>query len=195
MQWRKAEDLPAAPELISLPYDPEARYSKKRQTEWTGYKVHLTETCDAGLPNILTDVTTTPATTSDVSVLPEIQSQLAAQSLVPAEQIVDAGYISSDHLLTSRSTHAIDLIGPVAPDPSWRGLWSGTVCDGLGGSAGDLSRRQAERDMAGASGSAWSCNCADQIREVGLPGMSDAGEVYTVSDTGTLAACSRARSL
>ncbi len=120
MQWRKAEDLPAAPELISLPYDPEARYSKKRQTEWTGYKVHLTETCDAGLPNILTDVTTTPATTSDVSVLPEIQSQLAAQSLVPAEQIVDAGYISSDHLLTSRSTHAIDLIGPGAPDPSWQ---------------------------------------------------------------------------
>jgi len=120
MQWRKAEDLPPAPLLISSPYDPEARYSKKRQTEWTGYKVHLTETCDDEMPNVLTDVTTTPSTTSDVGVLPEIQKNLAAQSLVPAEQIVDAGYMSSDHLLTSRSKHAVDLIGPVATDPSWQ---------------------------------------------------------------------------
>lgn len=44
MRWRKAEDLPPAPLLISSPYDPEARYSKKRETEWVGYKVHLSET-------------------------------------------------------------------------------------------------------------------------------------------------------
>ena len=34
---------PAEP---SLPYDPEARYSTKREVEWVGYKVHLTETCE-----------------------------------------------------------------------------------------------------------------------------------------------------
>jgi len=38
--------LPPAPLLISSPYDPEARWSKKRDTEWVGYKVHVTETCD-----------------------------------------------------------------------------------------------------------------------------------------------------
>ncbi|HEY3228249.1 MAG TPA: hypothetical protein VGJ87_03455, partial [Roseiflexaceae bacterium] len=44
LRWRTAEDLPPAPLLISSPYDPDARYGKKRDTEWTGYKVHLTET-------------------------------------------------------------------------------------------------------------------------------------------------------
>lgn len=41
---RTAEELPPAPLLISSPYDPDARYGKKRQSEWTGYKVHITET-------------------------------------------------------------------------------------------------------------------------------------------------------
>ncbi len=50
MQWRTAEQLPPAPLLISTPYDPDARYGKKRNTEWTGYKVHLTETCDDDTP-------------------------------------------------------------------------------------------------------------------------------------------------
>ena len=43
MQWRTAADLPPAPLLISSPYDPDARYGKKRDTEWTGYKVQ----CDS----------------------------------------------------------------------------------------------------------------------------------------------------
>jgi transposase len=120
LRWRTAEDLPAAPALISWPYDPDARYSKKRNTEWTGYKVHLTETCDETTPNLLTDVTTTPATTSDFAVLPTIQDHLAERALTPAEQIVDSGYVSADHLLTSRSAHQIDLLGPVAEDHSWQ---------------------------------------------------------------------------
>jgi transposase len=36
LQWREAEDLPPSAELIHSPYDVEARYSKKRQTEWNG---------------------------------------------------------------------------------------------------------------------------------------------------------------
>jgi transposase len=43
IRWRKADDLPPAPLLISSPYDPDARYSRKRETEWTGYKVQ----CDS----------------------------------------------------------------------------------------------------------------------------------------------------
>jgi transposase len=120
IRWRTAEDLPTASLLISSPYDPDARYSKKRNTEWTGYKVHLTETCDDTTPNLLTDVTTTPATTSDFAVLPTIQDQLAERELTPAEQIVDSGYVSADHLVTSRSDHQIDLLGPVAEDHSWQ---------------------------------------------------------------------------
>jgi transposase len=120
VRWRSAEDLPPAPLLISSPYDPDARYGKKRRTEWTGYKVHLTETCDEETPHLITDVLTTPATTSDFDVLPIIQQQLAARDLIPGEQIVDSGYPTAEHLLTSQTTHGIDVIGPLAADHSWQ---------------------------------------------------------------------------
>jgi transposase len=118
VRWRSAEDLPPAALLISSPYDPDARYGRKRETEWTGYKVHLSETCDDETPNLLTDVTTTPATTTDVAVLPEIQESVAERKLTPSEHIVDAGYMSADHLLTSQRAHGIELLGPVAEDRS-----------------------------------------------------------------------------
>jgi transposase len=118
--WRVAEDLPPAAVLIRTPYDRDARYSKKRDTEWTGYKVHLTETCDDDLPHLLTDVTTTAAPTADYDVLPDIQAQLAQRQVTPSEQLVDAGYVSADHLLSSQSEYGIDLLGPVANDPSWQ---------------------------------------------------------------------------
>jgi transposase len=121
VRWRGADDLPPAPLLISSPYDPEARYGKKRETEWTGYKVHVTETCDDETPNLITDVTTTPATTSDFAMLPTIQAHLVTRQLTPGEQIVDSGYVTSDHLLTSRTEHGIALIGPAADDQSWQG--------------------------------------------------------------------------
>ena len=34
--FRVAEDLPPAPQLISSPSDPDARWSKKRDTSWVG---------------------------------------------------------------------------------------------------------------------------------------------------------------
>ena len=125
LQWRSAEDLPPAPLLISSPYDPDARYSKKRDTEWTGYKVHLTETCDDDTPNVITDVTTTAATTSDCDVTATIQENLVARALAPHEHIVDAGYVTADHLLTSQRDRDIDLVGPAAPDRSWQARSAG----------------------------------------------------------------------
>jgi len=120
IRWRTAEDLPPARLLISSPYDPDARYGKKRNTEWTGYKVHLSETCDDDTPHLITDVLTTPATTSDFDVLPTIQQQLAERQLIPGEQIVDSGYPTADHLLTSQETYGIDVIGPIGADHSWQ---------------------------------------------------------------------------
>ncbi len=119
VRWRSAEDLPPAPLLIRSPYDPEARYSRKRETEWVGFKVHVTESCDDDGPHVLTDVTTTAAPTPDHAVTATIQEQLAARQLVPAEHIVDAGYVTAEHLVTSQE-HAIDLVGPVAEDHSWQ---------------------------------------------------------------------------
>jgi transposase len=39
---------------------------------------------------------------------------------VPSEQIVDSGYPTADHLLTSAANHGIDVIGPLSTDHSWQ---------------------------------------------------------------------------
>jgi transposase len=119
MCWRNAEDLPPAPLLICSPYDVDARFSKKRETSWVGYKVHLTESCDDDSPSLITDVTTTLATTADNSMPAVIQQHLAERGLAPAEQLVDAGYVSADNLVSSQH-HGIDLVGPTPPEPGWR---------------------------------------------------------------------------
>ena len=54
--WREAKDLPRAGERLDSPYDPDARYGNKRSKTWSGYKLHLTETCDEDLPRIVTRV-------------------------------------------------------------------------------------------------------------------------------------------
>lgn len=119
MRWRVAEDLPPAPLLISSPYDPEARYSKKRATEWVGYKVHLTETCDPDTPHLVTDVQTTAATTPDHALTGVIQDQLMARAVAPAEHLVDAGYVTAERLVDSQQEQ-IDLVGPTPPEPGWQ---------------------------------------------------------------------------
>ncbi len=119
-RWRKATDLPPGRLLVCTPYDPDARFSKKRATIWTGYKVHVTESCDGDTPHLVTDVQTTPATTSDFEMIPRIQAMLAQHETLPREHFVDAGYVTTSHLITSRVLHEVSLIGPVAPDPSWQ---------------------------------------------------------------------------
>ena len=49
--FRADQELPPSALLIASPYDVEARYSRKRTTVWTGYKVHFTETCEADEPH------------------------------------------------------------------------------------------------------------------------------------------------
>ncbi len=119
VRWRVAEDLPPAPQLISSPYDPEARWSKKRDTSWVGDQVHLTETCDDDLPHVMTKVETPTATTADHSMTEVIHTHLAERDLLPSEQLVDTGYVFSDHLVTSNERQ-IDWLGPIREDSSWQ---------------------------------------------------------------------------
>jgi transposase len=119
VHWRTAEDLPPHALLICSPYDPEARYATKRETHWTGYKVHLTETCEEEGPHLITNVETTPATTNDVELTAVIHTHLAAHDLLPHEHFVDTGYVDADHLVTSTS-QGIELVGPVLADNSWQ---------------------------------------------------------------------------
>lgn len=118
--WRQQTDLPPNKQLIESPYDPDARNRTKRDTNWTGYAVHLTETCDQDTPNLIINVETTPATTHDGVLTQKIHQSLALKDLLPAEHLMDTAYVDAQHLVSSQSNYEIDLIGPVSPDVSWQ---------------------------------------------------------------------------
>jgi transposase len=120
VQLREPQDMPPAAAALESPYEAEARFSTKREQHWTGYKVHLTETCDEELPHLLTEVETTPATVADVEHLAAIQQRLAQADLLPAEHLVDAGYVRASNLIASRTVHGVDLIGPITADHQWQ---------------------------------------------------------------------------
>src|SRR5262245_61044028 len=119
-RWRMAADLAPAGQRINSPYDPEATYGNKRGTTWTGYKVHLTETCEDNQVHLITDVQTTPAGAADVDQTAPIHSALAARGLLPGDHFLDAGYVDVELLVGSRSEHGVRLVGPVRPDVSWQ---------------------------------------------------------------------------
>src|SRR5258707_6668703 len=92
LHWRDLSNAPAAGALINAPYDPQALFAQKRETLWTGYKVHLTETCDEDFPHLITHVQTTPAPQADADALPHIHEALATHKLLPQQHLVDTGY-------------------------------------------------------------------------------------------------------
>ncbi len=120
VRWRGKEDLPPAALTINSPHDPDARYTYKRSSSWIGYKVHLTETCDADTPHLITHVETTVATTPDCEVLPSVHQALARKSLLPREHLVDAGYPDAAILAESQHDHGVTVIGPVPPNVQWQ---------------------------------------------------------------------------
>ena len=120
IRHRKLKEMPPVREWIRSPFDPEARYGKKRNRHWIGYKVHLTETCDADRPHVITQVETRPAIEQDNQATADIQDQLVKCELCPQQHIADAGYVSAKLILDSQEKHGIDLIGPVHVDPSWQ---------------------------------------------------------------------------
>lgn len=121
VHWRtkKKWGQPVAGHMISSPDDPDIHYCVKRSTEWTGYKVHLTETCEADHPRLITHVKTTSATVHDVKVTAIIQDELAEKGLSPKTHLVDEGYMEIDLLVGSQKKR-IDLVGPVPSSKSWQ---------------------------------------------------------------------------
>ena len=116
LRWRTNEELPPASLFISSPYDLDAHYSQKRTTSWVGYKVHLSESCDADLPHLITNVETTSAPTSDDAVTPAIHAALEKRNLLPAVHLVDMGFIDAELLVDSERDYDVDLLGPVRGD-------------------------------------------------------------------------------
>lgn len=121
VHWRtkKKWGQPPAGKMIASPEDLEAKYCVKRSTEWTGYKVHLTETCAQEHPRLITQVETTVATKHDSKATQTIQDDLAARELLPETHLVDEGYTEADLLVDSQK-RGVDLLGPLPSSKSWQ---------------------------------------------------------------------------
>lgn len=117
--WRADGELPPCAVLITSPYDVEARYSRKKSTAWTGYKVHFTETCEADAPHLIVEVITTSATMADGDIVAELHARLDEQQMLPAQHWMDMGYVDAEVLAESQSRYQVDIVGPVMPDTSW----------------------------------------------------------------------------
>jgi transposase len=123
--WREAKELSPAGDRLASPYDPDARFGNKRSKTWTGYKLHLTETCDEDLPRIATRVESTPAHLSDVAQTEKVHEDLALRRLLPKEHLADAGFVDADLLVRSALEHGVELIGPARPNVGWQARTEG----------------------------------------------------------------------
>ncbi|MFJ8437357.1 IS1182 family transposase [Kitasatospora sp. NPDC094019] len=116
-RYRDTGELPPSAMRVRSPHDPDARYSTKGvpgagAVEWTGSKVHLSESCDEDLPNLVTDVHTACATEPDVSAVTPVQDRLIARDLAPGEHLLDSGYPSGGNIGASLE-RGITLVAPV----------------------------------------------------------------------------------
>jgi transposase len=134
----ECDGVPPGHIKISSPYDTGARWGKKRDTLWLGYKLHISETCDdppaCGCPpdlaaaasrrcahdvrpNLITHIATTDATVSDAAMTIPVSTALAARNLAPARHYMDSGY-ASPQLIADAAGLGITLVTPLRADTS-----------------------------------------------------------------------------
>jgi hypothetical protein len=87
---------------------------------WRGYKGHFTEVCEPDAPHVIVHVATSTAPVNDIETVTDRHADLAAADLLPNQELVDAAYVSVDHILDAATEHGIDLVGPLPPDFSWQ---------------------------------------------------------------------------
>jgi len=118
--WIADQDRLEAARVIYSPYDLDASAAKKRSTYWMGFKAHFSESCEPDLPRLITQVTTTIGPIPDGQTLPAIHTVLDQRELLPAQHIVDAGYIDAELLVASQTEYQVDLLGPTGKDHRWQ---------------------------------------------------------------------------
>jgi transposase len=150
--WRANDNAAPPKRRIGSPYDTDARYHNKGSVRWSGYKLHLTETCDEETPNLITNVETTAASVTDDAVTGTIHAALAERGLLPSIHIGDTGYVNAELLVEARQHYGVELVGPTRGDNHWQ------VKDRLGFAARDFVvdfERQEATCPAGQTSSSW----------------------------------------
>jgi transposase len=128
-----ADGLPPGRHRIISPYDVDARWGGKRDLTWPGYKLHISESCDAEppaaacerdnhapgtSPNLITNVATTDASVPDAAMTEPIHIDLHRRDLLPERHYEDSGYPSADLLVSSMDDYGVRLVTPMLADTS-----------------------------------------------------------------------------
>ncbi|MGH2478755.1 MAG: IS1182 family transposase [Ktedonobacteraceae bacterium] len=117
INWRDGPAVKNA-ERVVTPHDEDARESRKRATEWLGYKVHLMETCNPEEKvHLITHVETTEATVQDVERTEALLDAAREKGWEVEEALLDSGYVSGAILVKQRHK-GCEIIGPVLGDVS-----------------------------------------------------------------------------
>lgn len=124
VRFKPKRELAKAAEGIESPYDIEARYRTRSGTAWTGYIVHLGETCEDDQCQLITHVMTTSASMHEANCTDQIHQSLINKALPPSEHFVDSAYIDAQ-LLILANQQGITLVGPTRPDQSWQARTEG----------------------------------------------------------------------
>jgi transposase len=185
VRFKTSDTLPPAAESIESPYDADARYRHTRDTQWTGYLVHLSETGEPAMPHLLTHGHTTPATVHEAQCTAVIPQALVDKDLPPSEHLVDAADIDAAWLVTSEETHGIVLRGPRRPHVSWQSHVEGSYtvehCEV------DWARQQAHCPQGKAAGR-W----AERVEHPGNPSIQVRFRPQDCGACGARACCTRA---
>jgi len=127
------DGLPPGHLRLASPYDTDTRWSAKREMFWNGFKLHISETCQAPgqdeadptagrrrppRPNLITNVATTASTLPDSKALEGIHQSQQRRGLLPDEHYLDSGYPSAELITGSLARHGVALITPVLLDTS-----------------------------------------------------------------------------
>ncbi|WP_343241860.1 MULTISPECIES: transposase [unclassified Streptomyces] len=136
----KVDGLPPGQRRVTSPYDIDARRSVKGDTLWNGFKIHISETCQAAepaasgnngdarprrhravRPNLVTNVTTTDATVADNAMLDTVHQVLQRRGLLPGEHYLDSGYASAELIVGSVKRFGVVLVTPMLSDQTRQG--------------------------------------------------------------------------
>lgn len=120
LHLRTDDNQPPGALRLHSPYDEEVRYSAKREKGWVGYKTQLSETSDPDQIHLITQVTTTLATESDMAALENVHRTLQQKDLLPDEHLLDAGYVDAESLISAKRDFGVTLCSPVREKVSWQ---------------------------------------------------------------------------
>ena len=84
LRWRDGHALPPTHLRFDSLYDTEAHYCVERDTARSGYRVHLTESCDQGRPELVVHVATAHSIVQDVEMTRSSVATSPSGSCCPA---------------------------------------------------------------------------------------------------------------